>query len=372
MFKNKKISILVSILVILNFAAVFVFGSRADDVVADNLSQDEQESTIRSIKTVEPAVVSIIVYDYEQIVNLHLVPGKAVIEKDRKKVSTGTGFIITPDGMILTNKHLLNGTKDDSAEYRVILNSGKQYFAQLIGRDPLNDLAILKIFDKNLPYVKLGDSDKLELGSTVIAIGNSLGRYQNSATKGIVSGLGRSLTAGDKAGFVELLDNIIQTDAQINRGNSGGPLIDLNGNVVGINSAVDEAGMAIGFAIPINDAKPVINSIKEKGIIVRPRIGVRYIMLTPEIALDKNLTRENGALIIKGENGESAITPDSPAEKAGLMENDIIIEINAIKIDGKNKLLSTVQKYKPGQKIGLKVQRGEKIIIIFVTLDEFR
>lgn len=371
--KNNRKYIFIIAALLVGLAFIFSFGmDKIGQVTADNLSLDDQDATIRSIKTVMPAVVSIIVYDYKESVNINLGAGTQETKKDKKKIGSGTGFIITADGMILTNKHLLNGTKEESAEYRVILNSGKQYYAQLIGRDSLYDLAVLKIFDKKLPYVKLGDSDKLELGSTVIAIGNVLGRYQNSATKGIVSGLGRSLTAGDDTGNVELLDNVIQTDAEVNKGNSGGPLIDLNGVVVGINSAVDEEGSAVGFAIPINDAKPIIISIKERGMVVRPRIGMRYIMLTPEIALDKKLPKDAGALITKGENGESAIFPDSPAEKAGLKEGDIVLEINGIKLENKNTLLSTVQKYKPGQKIGLKVQRGGKVIIFVVTLDEFK
>ncbi|MBI4779427.1 trypsin-like peptidase domain-containing protein [Candidatus Falkowbacteria bacterium] len=232
---------------------------------------------------------------------------------------------------------------------------------------------MLKIFDKNLPYVGLGDSDKLQIGSTAIAIGNALGRYQNSATKGIVSGLGRSIEASDQTGAnAESLDNVIQTDAEINLGNSGGPLVDLNGNVIGINVAIDQAGSSIGFAIPINDAKPVIKSVREIGRIVRPRLGLRYVMLTPEIAQANKLTRSSGAWISASQGGTASILPDSPAAKAGLKEGDIITEINAIKLQDRVTLLSIIQKYKPGDKIGLRVFRDGKFLVLIATLDEFK
>ena len=325
-----------------------------------------------AIKKTMPAVVSIIVYDEESVVTYNVDTGDQTSEKQKVEKGEGTGFLISSDGLILTNKHVVEAADNEStAQYRVILNSGKQYYAQLIGKDPINDLAVIKIFDKNLPYVNLGDSDKLQIGTTVIAIGNALGRYQNSATKGIVSGLGRSIYASDQVGNAESLDNVIQTDAQINLGNSGGPLINLDGNVVGINVAMDESGSSIGFAIPINDAKPVITSVKQSGMIIRPRLGISYVMITPELVQDKNLPRSNGALI-SSDGTNPAVTPDSPADKAGLEEGDIIFEINGIKLEGKNTLLSVVQKYKPGDKIGLKVQRGNKVFIRTVVLDQFK
>jgi len=338
---------------------------------ADNLQFDEQEATIRAIKKVLPSVVSIIVYGQEEYVNVNLSTGQQTKETERVKKGSSTGFLISADGLIMTNKHVVNSADEREAEYRIILNSGKQYYAQLIGKDPINDLAILKIFDKNLQYVELGDSDNLQVGSTVIAIGNVLGLFQNSVTKGIVSGLGRSLEAGDDNGNFEIINNAIQTDAEINPGNSGGPLVDLNGQIVGINVARALGGKAIGFAIPINDARPVVNSVIEIGRIKRPWLGVRYIMLTPEIALDRELSRDSGALIIKGEEA-SGIAPNSPAAEAGLVDGDIIFEINAIKLEDKNTLLSVIQKYKTGNRIGLKIQRGDKVIIRIVTLGEFK
>jgi serine protease Do len=371
-FSKKSIIIILAIFII-GVAFGFVLdNSLTQNATADDLRLDDQEATIRAINKVMPAVVSIIVYDQEEIISINLGTGKRTMEKQRRQKGSGTGFLISSDGLILTNKHVVNAAREKTAEYRVILNSGRQYYAQLIGKDPINDLAVLKIFDKDLPYVSLGDSDGLAIGATVVAIGNALGRYQNSVTKGIVSGLGRSIVASDQTGNSEALDNVIQTDAEINPGNSGGPLIDLMGRVVGVNVAIDQSGSAIGFAIPINDARPVIKSVKEIGRIVRPRLGVRYIMLTPELAQDQKLPRDSGAWIVKGANGESAVMKGSPADIAGLLEGDIIFEINAIKIEGKNTLLSIIQKYKPRDKIGLKIQRGDKVIIRVVELDEFK
>ena len=374
--KYKKIAIIFFI-----FALGISMGVFTDNLVKNNLNSataedyqfDEQEATIMAIKKVLPSVVSIVVYDNEETLNIDIMSGETNTVKNRVVKGSGTGFIFSKEGLIMTNKHVVNAADEETAEFRVITNEGEEYIANLVGKDPLKDLAILQIFGDNLPYIDFGDSDALEIGSTVIAIGNVLGRYQNSVTKGIVSGLGRSIFASDKTGNDgELLDSVIQTDAEINRGNSGGPLVNLKGEVVGINVAIDEEGSAIGFSIPVNDARPIVNSIRRVGRIIRPRLGVRYIMITPEIAKDNDLSLKNGAYLIDGEDGSSAILPGSPAEKGGLQTGDIIYEINAIKLEGNNTLFSVVQKYKPGDKIGLKVRRGEEDLVIIVTLDEFK
>lgn len=312
--------------------------------------------------------------DKQTTTTINLSTGEKTHKTEVVQKGSGTGFLISADGLILTNKHVVSVGDEKTAEFKIILNTGKRYYAQLIGKDPINDLAVLKIFDKNLPYAQLGDSDKLQIGSTVIAIGNTLGRYQNSATKGIVSGLGRSIEASDKSGTTtEVLDNVIQTDAEINLGNSGGPLIDLDGNIIGVNVAIDQDGKSIGFAIPVNDAKPVIKSVREIGCIVRTRLGVRYFMLTPEIAQDNNLTKSIGAWVpISKEAERPSVLADSPAAKAGIKEGDIIMEINGIKLQDRTTLLSVIQKYKPGNKIGLKVFRDGKFLILIAVLDEFK
>lgn len=375
-FTTKKNAIVILVVFIIGlafgvFCSDFINSKIVKTGIAEDLRLDDQEATIRAIQKVIPAVVNIIVYDYEEHILIDLTTGVQTVEKEKEQKGSGTGFLISDDGFIITNKHVINAGDDETAEYRIILNSGKKYYAQLIGRDAVKDLAVLKIFDKDLPFVELGDSDKLQIGTTVIAIGNALGRYQNSATKGIVSGTGRDLEASDEFGNSEFLNNVIQVDAEINLGNSGGPLIDLYGKVVGINVAIDEAGSSLGFAIPINDASTVIKSVQERGRIVRPRLGVHYLMITPELELENDLARDTGALIVHLEDGSEGILLNSPADKGGLAEGDIIFEINAIKIEGKNNLFSIIQKYKPGDRIGLKIQRGEKVIIRIVTLDEF-
>lgn len=360
---------------ILSLALVFLMGmaffidQNTTGLVAQDFVLDDQEATIRAIAETEDAVVNVIVYDEETTVLIDFVTGEQESSTKKVQKGRGTGFLISQDGYILTNKHVVESAGDVNASYRIIMNTGKQYYAQLIGKDPLNDLAVLKIFDENLPFVRLGDSNSLQVGTSVIAIGNALGQYQNSATKGIVSGLGRSILAAEDSGSIEVLDNVIQTDAEINFGNSGGPLINLRGEVIGINVAIDESGRAIGFAIPVNDARPVINSIIESGRIIRPRLGISYTMLTPEIAIDNKLNRTSGAWI-NSVSGKPVVE-GGPAERAGLRDGDVIFEINAIAIEGKNTLLSVVQKYKPGEKIGMKVLRGEKVLILVAELDEF-
>lgn len=204
LFSNKKLIIIISLVFLLGSGAGFYFNNIVKNsvapAVAEDLRLDDQEATIRAIKKVMPAVASIIVYDYKESLIINLDSGKQSAEKEKAQTGTGTGFLISSDGLILTNKDLVSAGKEKTAEYRIILNSGKQYYAQLIGKDPLKDLAVLKIFDKNLPFVELGDSGRLQVGTTVIAIGNALGRYQNSATKGIVSGLERNLVASDQSG----------------------------------------------------------------------------------------------------------------------------------------------------------------------------
>jgi serine protease Do len=373
-FNFNKTFIIPSIILVFisgTFFSYFLTSSTSTGT-AENLKFDEQEATIRAIKKALPAVVSIIVYDKSASSYVDLSTGKQVSAGESIEKGSGTGFLISKDGLILTNKHVVEIANSATGDYRVILSSGKKYYAQLIGKDPINDLAVIKIFDKDLPYLELGDSDKLEIGTTVVAIGNVLGKYDNSVTKGIVSGLGRTIVGSDQSGKAESLDNVIQTDAEINLGNSGGPLVDLNGKVVGINVATDGEGESIGFSIPVNDAKPVIQSVREIGRIVRPRLGIRYVGLTPELAQTNNLPVSYGAWIIKDQSDAPAITPGSPAEKAGLKEGDIIIEVEGVKLEGKKTLLSMIQKRKSGQKVGLRIQRNDKIIVVIATLDEFR
>lgn len=266
----------------------------------------------------------------------------------------GTGFIITSDGLILTNKHVV---VDATATYQVITMDGKIYDATVQSLDSVNDLAVMKIDARGLTAVELGDSDELKVGQWVIAVGNSLGKFQNSVTAGVVSAKDRKIQASDSNGASsETLNDLLQTDAAINPGNSGGPLVNLAGQVVGINTAVAADAQGIGFAIPINAAKSAIDSIKKTGRIIRPYLGVRYFEITPAIAKQSNLAVDHGALVQRGANlTDFAVVPGSPANKAGIVENDIITEINSEKIDVNNSLISLVQKYQVGDEIKIKI-----------------
>jgi serine protease Do len=328
---------------------------------------DEEAQGIAAIKKAVPSVASIIVS--KQISKINSTTGETYFEK--KEIGRGTGFIVSSNGLILTNRHLAG---DRDAEYKVFLNDGRRFTGKIVDIDKLYDLSLLKIDAKNLPILKLGDSDNLQVGRIVLSIGNALGQYQNSVTKGIISGVGRSLTANDNiTGQMEQLDDVIQTDAAINQGNSGGPLINLKGEAIGINTAVESFAQSLGFAIPINAAKKVVMTYEKYGKIQRPFLGVRYMMITPDLKEERSLILDNGALITYGDTeAETPIALGSPAEKAGLGAGDIITEINAIKINGENSLVKVLQRYNVGDKIGMKVWRSGRVIMRVITLDELK
>jgi len=282
----------------------------------------------------------------------------------KRDIGGGSGFIISKDGLIVTNKHVIF---DDNAEYSVILSNGERFDAKVIAKDPLIDLAILKIEADNLPVLKLGDSDTLSLGQTVIAIGFTLSEYNNTVTKGVVSGIERKVTAEG-----EILDAAIQTDAAINPGSSGGPLINLSGEVIGINTAVSNEGQSIGFALPINSAKQAIESVQIYGRIVRPWLGVRYILLNEELSRVNKLPVDYGALLVRGKTStDFAVIPNSPADKSGLEEGDIILEVNSKKIDQNNFLAKLIAVNNVGDVIKLKILRQGKEQEFKIILEEF-
>lgn len=284
-----------------------------------------------------------------------------------EEVGSGSGFVISEDGLILTNKHVVF---DKEASYTVLTNDGKKYEAKVLTRDPLEDIAILKINANNLSIAPLGNSDELQLGQTAIAIGNALGEFRNTVSVGVISGLARTVTAGDNLGYKETIRNVIQTDAAINPGNSGGPLINLKGEVIGINTAIASGAENIGFAIPINQVKSAIQSFKTKGKIERPFLGIRYIILNKEIAKQKNLPVDYGALVDSDDKND-AVIKNSPADLAGILKGDIILEINNEKIDENNPLGNIIVKYSPGDEISLKILRDKKEINIKVKLGNY-
>ena len=325
-----------------------------------------------------PAVITIVISkDLPKIEGFYLMPfgGKGIIlpkfkkgKKEPTKIGGGSGFIISSDGYVITSRHVV---ADKEADYTVILEPKKKYPAKVLARDPINDIAILKIKDKRLPSLELGDSNKIELGEEVVAIGNALGEFHDTLSSGIVSGLSRYIQATDRmTRQAERLRGLIQTDAAINPGNSGGPLVDMGGKVIGVNTAVVMGAQNIGFAIPINYAKKDLEELKKYGKIRIPFLGVKYVLLTKEVAEKNKLSVKYGALIVRETLGESAVIKGSAADKAGLKEFDIILEAKGKKITVKDPLSHILQKCQIGEEIELKILREKEKINLKVKLEE--
>lgn len=281
----------------------------------------------------------------------------------------GSGVVISKDGYIMTNKHVV---PEGTSALTVVTSDGKEYTkVKVIGRDPFNDIAFIKIEGvNNLKPATLGDSSKVAPGQKVVAIGNALGQFRNSITSGIISGIGRPIQAQDGAGASEQLENLLQTDAAINPGNSGGPLVNLSGEVIGINTAIAEQGQAIGFAIPINDAKNLVNSVIQKGKIVKPYLGVQYIMLDADSAAQYGVKETDGALVI-GNSSVPAVLPGSPAAKAGLRSGDVIKKVDSQDADDAHSLSSLLAQHAPGDKVEIVVSRDGNEQKITVVLEEY-
>jgi serine protease Do len=316
-------------------------------------------------KKVCPAVITIVITkDLPKIEGFYLFPlwGEELVlpklkkEKEKTKVGGGSGFIVSPDGYVLTCNHVVS---DLEANYTVILDPKNKFDAKVVARDPLVDIAVLKIEGKNLPYVELGDSDKVELAEEVLAIGNPLGEFEDTVSAGIVSGLSRKITAYGGVPFkATSLRGLIQTDAAINPGNSGGPLVNMEGKVIGINTAMVVGAENIGFAIPINYAKTILEEVMRFGKIRRPFLGVKYVILNENLSKLYKLPVDYGALVTRESFGERAIVKNSPADKAGIKEDDILLEVNGEKITEDNTLADILSRYKVGDEIEFKILRG--------------
>ncbi|KKW06629.1 MAG: protease Do [Parcubacteria group bacterium GW2011_GWA2_49_16] len=290
----------------------------------------------------------------------------------QQQTGAGTGFIVSDSGIVVTNRHVVPaGTTDMS----VTLSDGTKFTdVKVIGRTSQSsslDVAFLKINDlkgKKLTPVTLGDSSKMQVGDRVIAIGNALGQFQNTVTSGIISGYGRDVTATDQTGLgTETLSDLFQTDAAINPGNSGGPLVNISGEVIGINTAVAGGAQNIGFAIPVNDIKGLIEGVLADGELKQPYLGVRYLSLTDDIAYQYNLSVNRGAYIAP--SNQTSVLPDSPADKAGLKEKDIITKVNNIAIDDKTNLSSALSRFRVGDSVKLTVIRAGKTMTLNAILE---
>jgi len=345
----------------------------------------DDKRVVKVIRKVMPAVVSIAIAkhleDLEKDIPKDMypflpegpngqkqIPEAMVDDHGMVQVGGGSGFIVDPNGLILTNKHVINDAK---AEYTVILNDGSTFPATVLSRDPINDVAIIKIEKKNLPCLPLGDASKLELGQSLIAIGNALGIFKNTVSKGIVSGLSRSIAAqGDPDAPAQEMRGLIQTDAAINPGNSGGPIVDSNGYAVGVNAAIVAGAQSIGFAIPINAARRDLEDIKKYGRIRRPLLGVRYIMIDAALKTKMNLPVDYGALVMRESQHDHAIVAESPADKAGVKERDIILALDGKRLDHDHPIQDCLENLNVGDQVELLVIRGENRLTLKVTLTE--
>ncbi len=332
--------------------------------IKSSLVQVQNQTTVKQkVITAESAVLGLVEKSSPAVVSI---AAQQVVFSPFGGASTedssiGTGFIVESDGLILTNKHVVAA---ESARYRVILKDGTDYEVLEIHRDPFVDLAILKInppeADK-LPAVTLGDSSTLKVGQTAVAIGNALGKFSNTVTVGVVSGIGRGITASSGFGQSEVLDDVIQTDAALNPGNSGGPLLNLSGEVVGINVATTTGAENIGFSIPINAIKPVLADFKVKGRIVRPFLGIEYVIVTEDLSVLRKLPQ--GAFIQRVVDG-------TPAAEAGVNAGDIVTKIDDEAINEQNTVAAVIRSHKVGDKLRLTIDRNGQKLELTATLSE--
>lgn len=298
-----------------------------------------EESTITQVvDKVSPAVVSIVA----TTVGLDFFNGVYSSE-----AGIGTGFIVDSSGIIITNSHVV---EDPSAKYSIVTKDGQTYEVDKVHLDQVTDIAILEVAARDLPVVEFGDSDALKVGQSAIAIGNALGQFQNTVTVGVISGISRQITAGGRFNTpTKTYDSVIQTDAALNPGNSGGPLLNSAGQVVGVSVATTPGADNISFAIPINTVKPILDIFAEEGRIIRPYLGVEYVMVTPEVAKLRDLPE--GAFV-------NRIVKGSPAEAAGITRGDIIVKLGGEDVNSKTSLGSLIARYKVGDRVEVTIDRA--------------
>jgi len=336
----------------------------------------EENAIVDVAESASPSVVSIIITKELPVYENYMynswgfmMPSREQTGTEEQEIGSGSGFVISADGLILTNKHVV---EDTDATYTVVFSDETQVEAEVLATDSYLDVAILQIdTDKELVPLSLGNSDELRIGQTAIAIGNSLGEFSNTVSKGIISGLGRTIIAENAStASSESLQNVIQTDASINSGNSGGPLLDINGNVIGVNVAMADGAENVGFAIPINSIKEIIDSVMQYGEIVRPYMGVRYIPITDSIKEEYELPLDSGALLVTGNNGEDAVIADSPADKAGLQAGDVITKLDDTSVDDEHDLQDIIQEYDPGDEVIVTYWRNGTTSTVTVLLEK--
>lgn len=341
----------------LGAAGLLVVTTGASSVLA---AQGDDQVLMNVVDKVSPSVVTIQV----TVGGTAATDGSGVTTPEAQ--GSGSGVIIDPNGLILTNRHVAG----DATKVTVILKDGSQYDGETVGVDTLTDFAFVKVDAKDLPAAALGASSGIRVGQLAIAMGNPLGDFPGTITAGIVSGLDREITVTDQmGGNAENLRHLIQTDAAINPGNSGGPLVDGDGNVVGINTAASTDANGIGFALPIDLAKPIISQVLAGKPIERPYIGIRYQDLDAQVASDNELSVTVGAWVhVDAASGEKAVLANSPAKDAGLKDGDIITAIDGTNVDREHPLDMLLLQHAPGDKVDLTVLRGDKTITVTLTL----
>lgn len=349
---NRSILIIAAIVVI---AAVAVYQTKTP------LSKPVEET--KTIIKEENAVISVVEKTSSSVVAIGVTrrvvnPFDPFSIPKREDATIGTGFLVSDKGIIVTNKHVVS---DPGVKYTVVGKDGQKFDVKKIYRDPGLDLALVQVDSTSLKALELGDSSKLKVGQTVIAVGNALGRFTNTVTTGVVSGLGRKVEVGSPFEGFESLDDLIQTDAAINPGNSGGPLLNSAGQVIGVNVATTEGAQNIGFAIPINSVKSLVDEFEQKGTISRPFLGIRYRFISKDVAILNEVPQ--GAYI-------QEVVEDGPAQKAGIKEGDIITKINGESVDNESKIAETIKNSSVGAKLELEVWRDEKTLKVSVTLEE--
>ena len=346
--------------------------------VIQNALPSEEELIVRLVKNVSPAVVSVVAARDIPVIeqyfinlfgdNEFLIPQYRQKGTERRQISSGTGFFVSADGLIVTNRHVV---EDAAADYSVVTNDGKKIAVKVLARDPVRDIAVLKVEGTEHAFIPLGNSDGLNVGQTVVAIGNALGEFQNTVSVGVISGLRRTVVASGLSSGPEILSQVIQTDAAINPGNSGGPLLDLAGRVIGINVAMAQGAENIGFSLPVNMVRKAVEDVKAEGKIVYPFLGIRYVMINPAVREERKLPVDYGALLLAS-GGELAVLKDSPAAKAGLQAGDIILEFGGARVDQDHTLGDLIAQKRVGEKVKMKILRAGKEMIFEAALEERR